>query len=348
MVNVVRLMTQMGSVVVLFTVLTPRPWQVGVGIFLSSLFFLLGHGVLWRRLTPELGIRLNLFDIPLLKDMLGFSGWVLVNHVGSLLFRNIDLIVTNLIFGAEVAGRYGAVTIFPSMLRAFVGTLGGVLVPIVVTLYAQNDLSRLVRLSRCSVKFIGLAVALPVGLLCGLAKPLLTLWLGPEFSDLSRLLIVLIMDLCVNLSVSPLFALQTATKKVRVPGLATLVLGVTNVALAIALATWSGDYIGIAVAGTIMLLAKNLLFTPLYSARILKLRWWTFLPSMIAGAVGCLAVGTGTYMISLTWTLTSWVQLALVAMITSGIYVSAAYFGGLNADDRDLVRSEIRRRIKAV
>jgi O-antigen/teichoic acid export membrane protein len=349
MVNIVRLMTQMGSVVVLFIVLTPRLWQVGVGIFLSSLFFLLGHGVLWRRLMPELGIRLNLFDLPLLKEMLGFSGWVLINQVGGLLFRNIDLIVTNLIFGAEMAGRYGAVTVFPAMLRAMVGTVNGVLVPIVVTLYAQKDLPRLVRLSCRSVKFIGLAVALPVGLFCGLGKPLLTLWLGPEFSDLSWLLVVLIGDLCINLSVATLFALQAAVNKVRVPGLATLVFGVINVALAIALALWSGwGYIGIAVAGTIMLLAKNALFTPLYSARILKLPWWTFLPSMMAGAIGTLAVGTGTYLISLTWTLTSWVQLALVAIITGVIYVSAAYFLGLNTDDRDLVKSEVRRRIKTV
>jgi hypothetical protein len=97
-----------------------------------------------------------------------------------------------------------------------------------------------------------------------------------------------------------------------------------------------------------MLLAKNALFTPLYSARILKLPWWTFLPSMMAGAIGTLAVGTGTYLISLTWTLTSWVQLALVAIITGVIYVSAAYFLGLNTDDRDLVKSEVRRRIKTV
>jgi O-antigen/teichoic acid export membrane protein len=347
LVNTTRLAAQTGSVVLLFILLSPQLWQVGVGIFLSSLFFLLGHGALWRKLTPQLGIRLNRFDISRLREMLGFGGWVLIDQVGSLLFLQIDLIVANLIFGAEVAGRYGAVVIFPTLLRTLVATVHGVLIPIMMTLYAQNNHSGLVRLSRLSVKFTGLAIALPIGLLCGLGKPLLTVWLGPEFSDLSWLVVALVGHLCINVAVTPLFPLQVATNNVRIPAIVTLALGVANAGLAVAMALWSGwGYISIAVAGAIVLTARSLFFTPLYNARTLKLPWWTFLPSLIAGVVGCLAVGAGTYWISLTWTLTGWGQLALVAVITSGIYIIAAYFGGLDADDRDLVKSEVRRRIK--
>jgi len=110
--------------------------------------------------------------------MLQFSGWVLINQAGTQLFLNIDLVVANLVFGALVAGRYGAVIIFSALLRGMVGTVSGVLEPIVLTLYAQNNFSGLARFCRLSTKFTGLAIALPVGLLCGLAKPLLTVWLG--------------------------------------------------------------------------------------------------------------------------------------------------------------------------
>jgi membrane protein EpsK len=267
--------------------------------------------------------------------------------VGAMLFLNIDLVVANLIFGPEVAGRYGSVMIFPRRLRMLVSTVTGVLTPIVLTLYAQNNLPGLVRLSRLVIKFIGLAMALPIGLICGLGRPLLTVWLGPEFSDLSWLVVALVGHLCVNVAVVPLFSLQVATNNVRVPGITTLVMGVVNACLAVALALWSGwGYIGIAIAGAIVLTAKNAFFTPLYGARILRLPWWAFLPSLVAGVVGSLAVGAGTYWISLTWTLTGWGQLALVAVITSGIYIIAAYLGGLSADDRRLLKSEVQRRIK--
>jgi membrane protein EpsK len=345
--NIVRLSVQAGSIVVLFNVLSPSLWQVGVGIFLSAALFLLGHGALWRKLTPELKIGLGRFDSSRLKQFSEFSGWVLVNMMGAILFLNIDLIVANLVFGAEVAGRYGAVIIFPNYLRMVLVPISGVLMPIVLTLYAGDNLTGLVRFSHLSLKFTSLAMALPIGLLCGLAKPLLTVWLGPEFSDLSWLVVALVGHLCINVAVIPVASLQIVTNNVRIPGILTLAMGVVNAGLAVALALWSGwGYISIAIAGAIVLTAKNAFFTPLYSARILKLPWWTFLPSMIAGVVGCLAVGVGTYWVSLIWTLTGWAQLALVAVITSGIYVIAAYALGLGADDRDLLKSEIQRRIK--
>lgn len=347
LVNVVRLLANTGIVVGLFLFFSPKLWQVGVGTFLSSFFFLIGHTILWRKLTPELFVKFKLFDWARLKQMLSLSGWILVNHIGSLLFLSIDLIVANYVFGAEVAGRYGAVIIFPALLRTLVGTVSGVFVPIVMTLYAQNDFTKLVRFFNVSIKFLGLVMALPIGLLCGLAKPILTTWLGPEFSDLSWLVIVLIGHVCINNVVVPLFSLQVAADKVRLPGIVTLIMGVMNVVLAVAFALWSGwGYIGIAAAGAIVLTAKNTLFTPLYGARILKLPWYTFLPNLLTGAVACLMVGLVSYGVSLNWDVAGWGALALVTVIIAGIYVVVAYFLGLNAADRELLKFEIQRRLK--
>lgn len=345
--NVFRMAARVGFIVLVFTALSPRLWQVGAAIFVSAFLFLLGHRALNRRLTPELTVRFGLFEASLLRDMLGFSGWILVNHVGSLLFLNIDLIVANLIFGAEMAGRYGAVLVLPSALRRVVGTVQSVLVPIVLALYAQARFPKLVRFSCLLVRFVGLSVALPVGLLCGLGEPLLTTWLGPEFADLHGLVVVLVGHLCINVAVVPLFSLQVATKRVRIPGIVTLIMGVINAVLAVALALWSDwGYISIAIAGAVVLTVKNAVFTPLYGAHILKLPWWTFLPSMAVGVVACAAVGAGTYWASQTWILVGWGRLALVAMVTSAVYAVAAYFLGLSGDDRALLLSEIRHRLK--
>ena len=346
LVNVVRLVARVGTIVVLFTVLYPQLWQVGTVILLSEVILLFGQRALCRRLTPQLKVDLSLFDASRLKHMLEFSGWVLVNQLGSLLFLNVDLVVANVVFGAEVAGRYGAVLIFPGLLRALVSTVADVLKPMVYELYARHDLTKLVRFSRLSVKFVGLTMALPIGLLCGLSRPLLTVWLGPEFADLSWLVVALVGHLCINVAVIPLFSLQVATNNVRVPGIVTLVMGVINAFLAVGLALWSGwGYISIAIAGAIVLTAKNAIFTPLYGAHILHKPWWTFFPSIVAGVVGCLAVGVGTYWVSLTWQLAGWAQLALVVVITSGVYGGVAYCLGLSADDRALLKSEIQRRI---
>jgi membrane protein EpsK len=114
----------------------------------------------------------------------------------------------------------------------------------------------------------------------------------------------------------------------------------------VALALWSGlGYLGIALAGAIVLTAKNTLFTPLYAARNLKLPWHTFLPSLIAGVIGCVLVAAGAYWASSTWILTSWSKLALAGMSISLLYIGAAILFGLGRDDRTLLVAEIRRRL---
>lgn len=346
LVNIFRVVVQMGCLVLMFALLRPQLWQVGLGILLSALLFLIGHTTLWRRLTPQLKFNIGLFDWLQLKQMLNFSGWVLVNQAGVQLFLNIDLIIANLIFGVHTAGRYGAVIILPSLLRSFVGTISSVIEPMVFTIYAQNDPERLARFCKRAVRFMGLIVALPIGLLCGLARPILTIWLGPDYADLSWLVVALVGHLCINLAVVPLFSIQVSTNHVRVPGVLTLVMGVTNACLAVALALWSGwGYISIGIAGAIVLTAKNAVFTPLYNAHILHLPWWTFLRNLSTSVVAWLAVFIISFWISLTFAITGLPQLALVGMLVGCLYLLVIYFIGLNKDDRSFLKKEIRQRI---
>ena len=343
--NIVRLSVQTGILVILFSVFPPQLWQVGIGIFLSALFYLLGHYLLSKKLTPFLKINFKLFDIPKLKQMLKFSGWVVVNKLGALLFLSIDLIVANLVFGAVISGRYGAVLIFPTLLRSLVSTISAILDPIVFTLYAQGNLSGLARFCKTNVKFMGLVIALPIGLIGGLAKPLLIVWLGPEYGDLSWLVVVLVSHLCINLTVVPLFPVQVSTNHVRVPGLMTLFAGLANAALAVSLALWSGwGYISIAISGAIVLTAKNGIFTPLYNARILHLPWWTFFRSIAASVLAWLGVFLVSFWVSKNFVLNNLFQIALAGTIIGGLYIIVVLAIGLSGDERNFIKEEIRKR----
>ena len=58
----------------------------------------------------------------------------------------------------------------------------------------------MIRITKSSVKLLGLAIALPVGLVCGLAPQLLTIWVGEEFAFLAPLMIVLTIHMTINLA----------------------------------------------------------------------------------------------------------------------------------------------------
>jgi membrane protein EpsK len=108
-------------------------------------------------------------------------------------------------------------------------------------------------------------------LIVGLSGRLLPLWLGDGFRDLAGVLALLLVHLPMNLAALPLFGLQVATGHVKVPGLVTGALGLLNLGLALLLAGPVGMGVwGVALAGAIALAAKNVVFTCLFSSRILR------------------------------------------------------------------------------
>ena len=64
-------------------------------------------------------------------------------------------------------------------------------------------LDQIIHLSKSAVKGLGLFFALPIGLICGFASQILTLWVGPQFAHLAPLMWVLIFPLVINLCSSP-------------------------------------------------------------------------------------------------------------------------------------------------
>ncbi len=341
-------LAQVGIVALSFSFFGARLSYVGLGMLGAATVSFLGSLALWRYLTPQLRLNLKLFDHSQLRQLSGMSGWMLINQVGSLLFLNTDLIVVNHFFGADMGGRYGAMLQLSTYLRTLANMLVGVLGPTILARYAENDWVGMTRISKQSVKLIGIFLALPIGLLCGFSKSFLAIWLGPSFQTEALLLVVLTAHLSINLAVLSLFPIQIAFNRVRWPGIITFAMGVANLGLAIGLSKWGGwGALAVGLAGAITLTLKNAVFTPIYSATIQKLPWWSFLFVMVPGFVGALTLGCAAYVLSTFWILDSWVSLAIAVLILSVLYCLVVYLVGLDQDDRSLLASFLPRLAKA-
>jgi len=312
---------------------------VGLGIASGTIVSACGAVVLWRKLTPSLRVRLNEFDWNILQKLTGTGGWVIINQIGAILYLSIDLLVANRLFGAEASGRYAAVLQLPMLMRTVGSAVAGVFSPTVLYYFARNDADGLVSYLRRAIKCVGLVVALPITLLCGFAEPLLRLWLGPSFSELSPLLFLMAAHLCLNVAVLPLLGLQLAANRVRVPALVTVVMGAANLGLALLLAgPMHWRLYGIAAAGAIMLTAKNVFFTPAYGAHVLGKRWTSFCPEL-GLIVGVTAGGIALCRAAL-WLrpIGGWFDLAGVGLVVCAIYALIAYRVFLNDEERGMVR----------
>jgi membrane protein EpsK len=341
--NIVTTVSQIGRVgliILLFSATRPNLWHVGLGTLAAAVFGLAGDVIIWRHLTPQLRVRVQSFDLSRVRQLFSMGGWLVINQVGSLLFLNIDLIVVNTLLGAVAGGQYSSILLFSGLLRGLAGTVGGILTPTILARFAQGDYLGMNRISDKAVKLMGLAVALPVGLVCGLAQPLLRLWLGPDFVPLAGLLVLLTGHLCINLAVLPLFGLQVACNRVKTPGIVTLAMGVLNVVLAVTFARGLGwGFYGVAAAGALVLTLKNAIFTPIYGALIQKLPWWKFLWGMVPGQVGALLLGAGAYGLTRLAPIHNWFGLLAMGAALGVAYLALAYLALLNADDKQVLWS---------
>jgi membrane protein EpsK len=329
---------RVGVAVALFTLVTPGLWQVGLAMIAASLVGGTLNLWFWRKLTPMLRVSFAWFDIKAVGKLASFGGWISVSQVGALLFIAIDLLVVNRLFGPASGGRYAAALSWSHLLRTLAGVLGIVFGPTILYIYARNDIDGLVVYARRAMKFMGLVLALPIGLICGFSVPLLRTWLGPEYVSLAPLMSLMTVYLSVTLSAQVLFQLQQATNRVKVPGIVTLAMGAGNLGLALFLAGPAGwGLYGVAAAGAITLSARNLIFVPLYTAHVLERRAWTFYPVILLNATVAVLLAATCYLVSRFVELWGWGRLSIAVAAVSAAYLLVVWLLS-SAEERALFK----------
>ncbi|HCB30646.1 MAG TPA: hypothetical protein DEP50_07975 [Acinetobacter lwoffii] len=225
-----------------------------------------------------------------------------------------------------------------ALLRGLGMTIAGVLAPTIIYYYARNEIDEMISFARQAVKFLGLFIALPVGLVSGLAKPLLLVWLGPDFVSLAPLMLIMTVHLCLNLGYLPLNNIATATNHVRVPGIVQIFVGVINLILAIFLAGPAGwGMYGVAAAGGIVLIFRNIIFTPYYGALILGRRSSTFMKELLPIVfMGALVTCVNWFIVDYV-DLASWTRLISYSFVFSLLYITVIFFM-LNSNEKHLIR----------
>jgi len=307
-------------------------------LFAAAALGCVGAVVIWRKLTPMIAIRAYWCKLRTLRQLVSFGSWVVVDAIGTLLFLNTDLLVVNRLLGAEATGQYAAILSGASLLWNSAIVLASVFAPTMTLLYSRQDIFGLIACSKQSVRFVGLLMAIPIGLICGLSKPLLRLWLGDAFVPLAPLIALMTSHLCINLAVLPLCNIQTASNHVRIPGIVSCVLGLLNLVLAILLAGPVGwGLYGVAAGSAIALTAKNLFFTPIYATRILGLKWTTYYHEIIPVAAATLGLAVLGWAVASWLVIHSWLTLMLVALMLASISVAFIFAVLLGETERAYV-----------
>jgi membrane protein EpsK len=191
-----------------------------------------------------------------------------------------------------------------------------------------------------AIRYLGIALALPVGIICGLSDSLLLSWVGKDFVSAATLMVILTMPLAINLSYQPVSTIPYALNKVSVPGIADVLLIVFNVALALLLSQKFGmGLYGIAIAGGITLIIRNIIFSTLYASHILKRHPLTFTNQIITPISAVLMVTAIGRMLTFAYQPTNMLGIGLTALLITIIYLPIVYVLYLKSKERLHLRS---------
>jgi membrane protein EpsK len=273
-INLIRLIFRLLLIVCLFFYFGPQLRFIGFVDLGLSVLMLVSSVYYWKKLTPNLFISLRYVERKLLGPIFKMSMWTIVNHLGSLLYLRTDIWIINRFISPALAGQYAAIVVISNFIRQLGQLFSGQLGPISMRYWARGEMNELRRMLIFSAKIVTVLLAIPVVLICINSEIILTKWLGNDFSSLHILLVIMLIHLPINAGVSVLFQLQTVSNNVKIPAIVTFLMGLLNVLLSYLFGIELGYGVcGVAVATGIVLTMKNAIFTPFYSAKILKIRF---------------------------------------------------------------------------
>jgi len=202
------------------------------------------------KVFPELRVTPRYFDRTRLREVTGFSAFILLIDLANKINYSTDAMVAGAFLGATSVAVWTVAQRLIETIQRFTNQLNGSLFPVVVDSAASG--------SRCRLKSIlvqgtrlSLAMVVPTATALGLlARPLVTAWVGPRFAGSVPVIHVLAVVVAIRVGNATATTLLKGSGDHRLLATTNLAMSIANLGLSVVLARRYG-LIGIAL-GTLI------------------------------------------------------------------------------------------------
>lgn len=318
-------------IVALFFLFDPKIYFVTATTIVVTIFTSITDMKYTKKLLPFIKLKWSEFQWSLVKTLISSGIWNSLNQVSSVLTSTIDLLIANMMIDSVAGGQFAIVKTIPLFIQAFAAMLSNVFTPQFVILYAKKETKELTATILNSTKISGLMMTLPISFLLIMGDIFYSLWTPDEdIQKLQALSIWVLLPLVISGSIQTLFNIYSVTNKLKVPSLVLFVNGLLNSALTLLLLRYTTlDLFAIASVTAILSMVRDLVFTPVYAAKCLNLKWTTFYKSILNGFIYSAVTLVIVISIRLLFSIESWSALILSGFVTSlfalGININIAF-----------------------
>ncbi len=306
-------------------------------VFLTVLFLLLGKGLIgvafaslfstivgllvffWacKKVLPHVSVRFSSAKWRVWRTLIIYGSGSFLVVVADRLIIDVDNVVIGRWVDVDSIAIYGIAAIIVRRVLRLISSGLSVLTPRFAALEAKGHYDEIRALFLKSQTLSTLISFGACTLLFTFGERFIVLWVGEAFQMSSVVLMILLVSYAISLSQNPSIRLMYAVNKHYYYALATIIEGILNITISIALVKRYG-IIGVAWGTTISTLIIKVLFQPIYVSRLIGISLWQYLKFLVIIPV----ISASMIIPANLWGLQNWLSsyewLGLVVMVGVG------------------------------
>lgn len=286
------------------------------------------------RVFPELRIRPRLFNRDRLREVTGFSVFILIIDLANKLNYSTDTIVLGVFMGTAAVAVWAVAQRLIEIVQRITDQLNAVLFPVVVD---SSTVERVDKLQKILIQGtrLSLAMVVPLATVLGLtARPLVMLWVGPNFEGSVNVIYILSIVVALRVGNATSTVILKGSGLHKILAISNLSMAISNLVLSVLLVRWYG-LIGVAIGTLIPMVVFSMFVVVPAACRRVKLSRWTLFRQSIWPAVWPALVMAGFILLARRHSDSSWSWLMVQAILATGIYAGLFLRFAISRDERD-------------
>ena len=327
----------------------PYLWYVGCASVASTLVQAAANLFFTRRLLPDMEVKKRHFRWEKVRELVSLGAWNSVTRLGQLLLDGLSTSIANIMISAAAMTTISISTQVPTVISNLMGTIAGVFNPQMTIAYAKEDKKQLLEIIASADRIMIFIISIPIAFMTVFGKTFFQLWIG-RTQDPGELYILALLNvgtLFVSASIQVLYHVFLITKRVKLNSVVILLSGIlTTATVFVLLETTDLGVYAIAGVSTFYGILRNLVFTPIYAARCLKVKWYTFYGDILLGLASIGAICLTALPFQLLIEIDGWIKLFAVGIVAGAAALAVNFLIVLRKNERKMVLDMVKKKLQ--
>ena len=337
-----------GLIFLLFSLLTPQVWFVGLTSFISISLLLCVNCYNTHKLTPELRIKFDngkpIYSWSVIKELVGSGLWNSISNMGNILLSGFDLLMCNMLLGATAMGVMAVSKVLANLLQQLAQSLTRSFAPELTIDYAQGNKDQLFKNISRSMKLTACIMTIFVGGFVAFGKPFFSLWIPSQDAKLLSILSsISFLGYFFTSGTQVLYNVFSTVNKVKQNAIAMMISGLVSIILTFILVYFTElDLYAVAGVSTVCNFIRNMIFTLPMAAKYLGFKKTKFFPSILKSFISTSLICFLGFMLLKFIDVDSWFKLIISACVVGmfGIILNGMII--LSKEEKKYIYEKIR------